>query len=112
MALLVAILGQFVDIDWVGVLARHTAKESILGNVPSNIWHSDVTHLMHLPEASIDGGHIPRLHLGVAYSSVQQVFRHMINTDPTVVHPPSCLLRKPFFQGQLSPPIVLQTSQA
>ena len=66
MRFLVAFLGQFVDIDWVGVIAMNSAKEYILGNVTPIIWHPDVTHRMLLPMASIDGGPIPLLHLGVA----------------------------------------------
>jgi len=61
----VALLGQFVYIDWVGVLASNSAKDLILGNVPATVSHTDASNLRLGPAASIDGGSIPLLHLGV-----------------------------------------------
>ena len=66
MRFLVAFLGHFVDIHSVRVLTWNSAKELIWGNVPPILWHADVSHLMLLLGASIDGGPILLLHVGVA----------------------------------------------
>jgi len=63
---LVAILGLFVNIDWVGVLAKNSAAEWIAGNIPPIFLHPDDTHLTLLLVASINEGPVPLLHLGVA----------------------------------------------
>ena len=62
----VAFLRQLLDIDWVGVLAKNSAKESILGNVPPMFRHPTVTHLTLWWAASIDGGLFLLMHSGVA----------------------------------------------
>jgi len=66
MCFLVALIGQFVDIELVRALTNNSAKELISGNVPTIFWQPDVTPHTLLPVASIDGGHILLLHLAVA----------------------------------------------